>query len=73
MDFGQGLQIGGSGAPGFVCAGDTARDVTSPKLAYGTASEVAPFICRSRNTGVTCTRTTDGHGFFVSIQSYRFF
>jgi hypothetical protein len=73
VDFGQGLELGGSGSARFVCAGDTARDITSPKLPYGTASEVGDFVCVSRPTGITCTSRFNGHGFLISIQSYRLF
>jgi hypothetical protein len=73
VDFGQGLQVHGSAAGGFVCAGDTAMDPSAPKLAYGSASVEGPFRCVSATTGMTCTDTTTGHGFFISIQSYRLF
>ncbi|MGO9488592.1 MAG: DUF6636 domain-containing protein [Solirubrobacteraceae bacterium] len=73
VDFGQGLEIGASGPAGFVCAGDTVREPSAAKLAYGTAAQFGPFLCLSRSTGVTCTRRSDGHGFFLSIQSYRIF
>lgn len=73
VDFGQGLQVERSGRARFVCAGDTARDPSASKLPYGTASQVGPFICVSRSTGVTCTNRFNGHGFFISIQSYRVF
>ena len=73
VDFGQGLIVGRSGAARVVCAGDTARDPTSPRLPYGSASEVEGFACVSRRTGMTCTARTSGHGFFLSAQSYRLF
>ena len=49
------------------------RDPTAPELPYGTASQVEDFICVSRTQGVTCTNRVSGHGFFLSIQSYRLF
>lgn len=73
VDFGQGLEVGRSGAARFVCAGDTTRDRSTAKLPYGTASEVGGFVCVSRSGGMTCTSAADGHGFFISIQSYRVF
>jgi hypothetical protein len=73
VDFGQGLQVHGSAAGGFVCAGDTALDPSAPVLAYGSESVEGPFRCVSATTGMTCTDTTTGHGFFISIQSYRLF
>jgi len=73
VDYGQGLEVGRSGPADLVCAGDTARDPSSPKLPYGTASQVGDFVCVSRSSGITCTNRLDGHGFFISIQSYRLF
>ena len=73
VDFGQGLEVGRSGPGRFVCAGDTALDPTGTPLAYGTASRFGSFTCVSRSTGMTCTDPTTGHGFFISIQSYRAF
>jgi hypothetical protein len=73
VDFGQGLEVHGSSAGAFVCAGDTAMDPSAPKLAYGSASVEGPFRCVSATLGMTCTDTTTGHGFFISIQSYRLF
>jgi hypothetical protein len=73
VDFGQGLQIGSSGPARFVCAGDTAREPGAPKLAYGSASEAEGFKCSSSRDGLSCKRSSDGHGFFISIQSYRIF
>ena len=72
VDFGQGIEIATSGAARFVCAGDTARDPAAPTLAYGSSSEADGFTCESATSGVACKRA-DGHGFFISIQSYRLF
>lgn len=73
VDFGQGLEVGHSGAGRFVCAGDTTRDPGAVKLPYGTASQAGGFVCVSRTDGITCTSAADGHGFFISIQGYRSF
>ena len=73
VDFGQGLEVGESGKGHFVCAGDTARDPSAARLPYGTASQVGSFICVSRPSGMTCTNRHNGHGFFISVQSYRAF
>jgi hypothetical protein len=73
VDFGQGLEVGRSGPGRFVCAGDTALDPTGTPLAYNTASRFGGFTCVSRSTGTTCTDPGTGHGFFISIQSYRAF
>jgi uncharacterized protein DUF6636 len=73
VDFGQGLQVGPSAAASFVCAGDTARDLRSPVLAYGTGSRIGHFLCISRTSGVTCTNRATGHGFLISVERYRLF
>lgn len=73
VDYGQGLTVGTTGPGRLVCAGDTVLDPAAPTLAYGTATQVGSFLCVSRTTGMTCTETTTGHGFFISIQSYRIF
>jgi hypothetical protein len=73
VDYGQGLDVIGSGQGGFVCAGDTAIIEGSPALAYGTDTVVGPFRCFSRTNGMTCENTSTGHGFFISIQDYRAF
>jgi hypothetical protein len=73
VDYGQGLQVFGSGAGQLVCAGDTALNPTAPKLAYGSQSDEGQFRCASATTGVTCTKPATGHGFFISAQSYRVF
>ena len=73
VDFGQGLEMGTIGASRFVCAGDTVRDPKSPVLPYGSTSISGSFDCISATNGMTCTRPSDGHGFFLSIQTYRLF
>ncbi len=73
VDYGQGLEVGSSGPGRFVCAGDTARDITRPKLAYGTGAKAGGLLCLSATSGVTCTNEADGHGFFISLQGYRVF
>jgi hypothetical protein len=73
VDFGQGLVVGTSGRGHFVCAGDTALDPSGHPLAYGATDSVGAFRCASATTGMTCTEVHTGHGFFISIQSYRIF
>lgn len=72
VDYGQGLSVGRRGRAEFVCAGDTTLDPTLPPLAYGATSSVGGTRCASRGAGITCTNAA-GHGFFISIQSYRIF
>ena len=73
MDYGQGTIVEGTGPGRLVCAGDTAIIPGSPRLPYGTASEVEQFTCVSRPSGMTCTDRSNGHGFFISIQRYTLF
>jgi hypothetical protein len=73
VDFGQGMIVTGSGAGRLVCAGDTTLDPSAQVVPYGTDTVVSSFHCASRTDGVTCTDTATGHGFFVSIQSFRGF
>jgi hypothetical protein len=73
VDYGQGMEVGGSGAGTLVCAGDTTLDPTAPSLAYGSETVIGRFQCSSRRSGLTCTEVETGHGFFISIQSYRTF
>lgn len=42
-------------------------------LPYGSSLRLTPFECASATTGVTCTNTSTGHGFFVSRESYSIF
>lgn len=72
VDFGQGLELGTSGAARLVCAGDTVREPKASKLAYGDATQIGAFQCISEQSGLTCERAHH-HGFFLSIQSYRVF
>jgi hypothetical protein len=73
FDFGQGLDVYGGSRGQLVCAGDTALDPSAPVLHYGTASVVGPDECVSAATGMTCTDTRTGHGFWIAIQGYRTF
>jgi hypothetical protein len=73
VDFGQGLIVTGSGPGHLVCAGDTTLDPSARVLPYNTDTAVGAFRCQSRTDGMTCTDASTGHGFFISIQSYRAF
>jgi Family of unknown function (DUF6636) len=73
VDFGQGLEVArNDGSGSFVCAGDTALNPEAAKLAYGNNDRSGGFLCTSRTAGITCANSA-GHGFFISIQSYRAF
>jgi hypothetical protein len=72
VDYGQGLSIAHAGKPEFVCAGDTTLDPSAAALPYGEVSELGGTQCFSRSGGMTCANHA-GHGFFISVQSYRLF
>jgi hypothetical protein len=42
-------------------------------LPYGSYSRIGDLACHSAEDGVTCMNEPDGHGFFISRQSYRLF
>ncbi len=73
LDWGGGVGLHGSGKAGIVCAGDTVLDKTSPVLGYGGTSKAGPVQCHSSQAGVTCANASDGHGFFLSRETYRVF
>ena len=73
VDFGQGLAVGARGPAALVCAGDTVMNPSDNPLQYGTATSAGALSCDSEADGVTCRNTSTGHGFFLSVQSYRVF
>jgi hypothetical protein len=73
VDFGQGLIVAGAGLGRLVCAGDTTLDPAAQVLPYGTDTVAGGFRCASATSGMTCTSTRTGHGFFIAIQGYRVF
>jgi hypothetical protein len=73
VDFGQGLTVAGSGLGRLVCAGDTTLDPAAQVLPYGTDTVAGGFRCASATSGMTCTSTHTGHGFFIAVQGYRVF
>jgi hypothetical protein len=73
LDWGQGVAFHGNGKAGIVCAGDTTLDKTAPVLDYGSTSRSGPIQCHSSQAGVTCANSRDGHGFFLSRETYRVF
>jgi hypothetical protein len=71
LDYGHGIVLTADGAE-FVCAGDTTLGAPAT-LGYGEASQRGAFRCESEEDGVTCSDVEDGHGFFLSRQSFRIF
>lgn len=65
--WGQGLQVGPSGA-GVVCASDALPG--GPALAYGASVTRGDFRCDSSTDGVTCVHRPSRHGFSVARAAY---
>lgn len=72
LDSGDSIQITRRGRAILVCHGDTAIDPRSRVLAYGHMFRRDGVGCVSRAVGITCSNT-QGHGFFMSRQSWRIF
>ena len=68
-DFGQGITMKAGGAPGFVCANDSALNSGDP-LAYGQSIAAGLLRCESAETGMTCTDTETGRGFTLAKEAY---
>lgn len=72
LDYGDSIQITRRGRAILVCHGDTAIDPHARVLAYGHTFRRDGVGCVSRAIGITCSNT-QGHGFFMSRQSWRIF
>ena len=72
VDYGGGVAVDKKGKAGFVCAGDTTLE-SGPVLAYGHSISRGRFHCESQEAGMRCVNKRNGHGFFLSKQSYRLF
>lgn len=73
VDWGGGLEVGGSGKGRVVCAGDTVMNPDAPVLEYGQQTQVGDFLCASEEDGVSCVQSASNHGFEISGQSFRLF
>jgi hypothetical protein len=71
VDWGGGLAVGPHRAE-FVCAGDTTLGGPAV-LGYRHTTQRGSIVCASARAGMTCTNGANGHGFFVSRDSYRLF
>jgi hypothetical protein len=72
LDYGDSIQITRKGRAILVCHGDTAIDPHARVLEYGHTFRRDGVQCVSRSVGITCSNT-QGHGFFMSRQSWRVF
>lgn len=73
VDWGQGVSVDKRGRARFVCAGDTVKLPRARTLAYGRSLSRGRFTCTSRQNGMTCRNGSNGRGFTLSAQRYRFF
>lgn len=67
--WGQGIFVGPSGSPQFVCAGDSVLDPTGSYVLPGFDDKVGSVTCQVRSFGVTCFQA-DGHGFTIGRTGY---
>lgn len=65
FDWGQGYNLRAHGPVTIVCAGDTARDMRAPVVAYGKTWRRDGITCRSSFDGIRCTNA-DGRGFQIA-------
>ena len=61
------------GAVSFDCRTDVLVPDPQRVLGYGQSVTVGRITCSSASSGTTCRDRRNGHGFFVSRQSYRKF
>lgn len=69
------IRLGATGKPYGFCSGDVgvlAETGLAPVLQYGLSLTTGPFRCSSATTGLTC-KNGQGHGFFLSRESWRSF
>lgn len=65
-----GLALPAVGKPRFDCRTDVLVPTPQRVLNYGDSVTVGDVTCASATSGVTCTNSRTGHGFFVSRQSF---
>jgi hypothetical protein len=71
LEFGDALEVSGTGRGGLVCHGDTVFG--SPTLPYGETIRVGDAECDSRENGVECRVPSTRHGFTMSRTRYTIF
>lgn len=71
-DYGQGVTLF-RGPATVVCASDSVLWDRAPVLGYGRSKAIGSITCTSRQSGMSCRKTTTRHGFFVSKSRYRLF
>ena len=72
FDWGFAFVVDANGTAGPICASDTVRDLRAPILDYGRSFSRWGIVCRSEQSGMTCTNAR-GHGFTLSRRQQRVF
>jgi hypothetical protein len=71
--WGQSFEILSNGKAGTrICVSDSAYDPSASPLAYGSEWNQGGFVCKSAETGLTCTNAA-GHGFMLSKGAQKLF
>jgi hypothetical protein len=71
--WGKSFEITPNGSVGTrICVSDAVYDPTFPTVAYGTQWSKGGFLCKSAETGLTCTNAA-GHGFMISKEEQKLF
>jgi hypothetical protein len=65
-----GVRLSAAGKAAFDCRTDVLVPDPQQVLDYGQSVTVGDVTCASATSGVTCTNSRTGHGFFVSRQSF---
>jgi hypothetical protein len=73
LDWGNGLQIQGTGPAAFVCAGDSLLGATSETVGYGYAVRAGDFLCDSASGALRCDNSVTGRGFTLAVEHYTVF
>jgi hypothetical protein len=73
LDYGNGLYVEKAKTAGFMCAGDSLLGATKNILEYGYALRAGDFLCDSESVAMRCANQRTGHGFMLSVQSYKLF
>jgi hypothetical protein len=71
FDYGS-IEVHAHGRGGYGCISDSVMGIGGV-LGYGESIRKGRFECTSEEAGVRCVNRRNGHGFFLSRQSVRFF
>jgi hypothetical protein len=70
LGWGDRFELSQGNAPTLSCHGDTLRTGNLKSLDYGETAFTGAIRCLVEPTGITCTDSTTGHLFRVSMESY---